>query len=77
MFAVIETGGKQYKVQEGDVLFVEKLEAETGEKVTFDRVLAVSADSGFKTGMPTVEGRKRNGFRCQAGQGQENLRFEI
>ena len=42
MFAIIETGGKQYKVQEGDVLYIEKLNANEGEDVTFDRVLAVS-----------------------------------
>ena len=41
MFAIIETGGKQYKVQEGDVLYIEKLSAFEGEDFTFDRVLAV------------------------------------
>ncbi len=56
MFAVIETGGKQYKVNEGDVIFVEKLECAEGEKVVFDKVLAVSSDDGFKTGKPTVDG---------------------
>ena len=56
MFAVIETGGKQYKVSEGDVIFVEKLGAEEGDKVTFDKVLAVLADDGMKTGKPTVDG---------------------
>ena len=44
MYAIIETGGKQYKVQEGDVIFIEKLTADEGESVTFDRVLAVSKD---------------------------------
>ena len=56
MFAIIETGGKQYKVNEGDVIFVEKLECAEGEKVVFDKVLAVGADDGFKAGKPTVEG---------------------
>ena len=56
MFAIIETGGKQYKVSEGDVIFVEKLDAAEGDKVTFDKVLAVSADDGFKTGKPTLDG---------------------
>ena len=56
MFAIIETGGKQYKVSEGDVIFVEKLDAAEGDKVTFDKVLAVSADDGFKAGKPTVDG---------------------
>ena len=56
MFAIIETGGKQYKVNEGDVIFVEKLDAAEGDKITFDKVLAISADDGFKTGKPTLEG---------------------
>ena len=56
MFAIIETGGKQYKVSEGDVIFVEKLDADEGDKITFDKVLAISADDGFKTGRPTLDG---------------------
>lgn len=56
MYAIIETGGKQYKVQEGDVLFIEKLAAEEGESVTFDRILAVSGGEGLVTGAPTVSG---------------------
>ena len=56
MFAVIETGGKQYKVNEGDVIFVEKLDVAEGDKVTFDKVLAVADDNGVKTGKPLVEG---------------------
>ena len=49
MYAVIATGGKQYKVSEGDIITIEKLGAEAGEKVTFDQVLAVS-DNGIKVG---------------------------
>ena len=49
MYAIIATGGKQYKVSEGDVVRVEKLELETGSTVTFDQVLAVS-DNGLKVG---------------------------
>ena len=56
MYAIIETGGKQYKVSEGDVIFVEKLNAEAGDTVTFDRVKAVSMGDDFKVGAPTVEG---------------------
>lgn len=56
MYAIIETGGKQYKVQEGDVLFVEKLVNGEGETVTFDRVLAVSKESGLVIGSPVVSG---------------------
>ena len=55
MFAVIETGGKQYKVQKDDVIFVEKLAAEKDATVQFP-VLAVSGDDGLKLGAPYVEG---------------------
>lgn len=65
MYAVIETGGKQYKVQEGDVVFVEKLTAEEGSEVTFDRVLAVSNEGSVSFGSPvlnnvTVSGKVLN-----------------
>ena len=56
MFAIIETGGKQYKVNEGDVIFVEKLDVAEGDKITFDRVLVVSNADGVKVGSPVVEG---------------------
>ena len=56
MFAVILTGGKQYKVNEGDIIFVEKLNVEEGNEVTFDKVLVVSGNDGIVTGAPYVEG---------------------
>ncbi len=55
MYAIIATGGKQYKVQEGDVIKVEKLGVAAGEKVTFDQVLVVS-DKDVKVGTPNVDG---------------------
>ncbi len=55
MYAVIETGGKQYRVAEGDVLRVEKLDAEPGSSVAFDRVLMIGGEQA-KVGAPTVEG---------------------
>ncbi len=55
MYAIIATGGKQYKVSEGDIITIEKLGVEAGEKITFDQVLAVS-DKDLKVGAPTVEG---------------------
>ena len=55
MFAIFVTGGKQYKVSEGDVIFVEKLGVAEGENVTFDNVLAVSGET-FTVGTPKVEG---------------------
>lgn len=55
MYAIIATGGKQYKVAEGDVIRVEKLGAEAGSTYTFDQVLAVGGDS-LTVGNPTVDG---------------------
>ena len=53
MYAIIATGGKQYKVSEGDIITIEKLGVEAGEKVTFDQVLVVGGDD-LKVGDPTV-----------------------
>ena len=55
MYAIIATGGKQYKVSEGDIITIEKLGVEAGEKVTFDQVLVVGGDD-LKVGNPTVAG---------------------
>jgi large subunit ribosomal protein L21 len=55
MYAIIATGGKQYKVSEGDVIYVEKLDVENGNDVTFDQVLAVGGDK-LTIGSPIVEG---------------------
>ncbi|MDU2544682.1 50S ribosomal protein L21 [Finegoldia magna] len=57
MFAIIKTGGKQYKVSEGDVIKVEKIEAKSGDKIEFDQVLMVAGDD-VKVGSPVVEGAK-------------------
>ncbi len=57
MFAVITTGGKQYKVVEEDIIYVEKLNVEEGAEIEFD-VAALSTEAGFKVGTPTVEGAK-------------------
>lgn len=58
MYAVLTTGGKQYRVSEGDVLFVEKLNAEVDSTVELTDVLAVSKDGELKVGTPVVEGAK-------------------
>ena len=70
MYAVILTGGKQYKVQEGDVIFVEKLDAEEGASVKFDTVLAVSGES-FVAGTPTVEGAYVTANVLKNGKGKK------
>ena len=69
--AIIETGGKQYRVAEGDVIFVEKLNAEAGETVTFDRVLAVIDDEGSVFGTPVVEGAVVTGSVVKNGRGKK------
>ena len=56
MFAVVQIGGKQYKIQEGDIIFVEKLDAAEGETVVFKDVFALQQDGEFKVGNPTVSG---------------------
>jgi large subunit ribosomal protein L21 len=56
MYAIVKTGGKQYKVAEGDVLFIEKLDAEADAVVTFDEVLFVSKEGGVVVGSPVVAG---------------------
>lgn len=56
MYAIIETGGKQYKVSEGDIITVEKLGVEAGQEFTFDKVLVVAKDGDVKVGAPYVEG---------------------
>ena len=58
MYAIIEACGKQYKVAEGDVVFMEKLTANEGEKVTFDQVLLISDGEKVKVGTPTVKSAK-------------------
>ena len=58
MYAVIKTGGKQYKVAKGDSVFVEKLEVKPGDEVTFDEVILVNDGKSTKIGTPVVEGAK-------------------
>lgn len=76
MYAIIETGGKQYKVSEGDVVSVEKLGVEAGEKVTFDKVLAVSDDNGLALGTPYLEGRAVTGEVVENGKGKKVIVFK-
>ena len=76
MYAIIETGGKQYKVQEGDVLFVEKLDAQEGDQVTFDKVVAVSNDSGFVAGAPFVAGATVTAKVEKQGKGRKIIVYK-
>ncbi|MCR4426920.1 MAG: 50S ribosomal protein L21 [Firmicutes bacterium] len=76
MYAVIETGGKQYKVSPGQVVRVEKLDAVSGGNVEFDRVLLVSGDSGVKVGKPTVEGARVTGVVVDHGKERKIIVFK-
>jgi len=71
VFAVIETGGKQYKVQEGDILFIEKIDAEAESTVKFDKVLAISDDAGFKVGAPLIDGASVDAKVIKQGKGKK------
>jgi large subunit ribosomal protein L21 len=70
MFAIIETGGKQVKVEEGQSIFVEKLEVEEGAEFTFDKVLFVGGDS-VKVGVPTIEGATVTATVDKHGRGKK------
>lgn len=70
MYAIIETGGKQYKVSNGDVIFVEKLNAEDDATVDF-KVVALSDDNGLKVGAPFVDGAVVTGKVIKTGKGKK------
>ena len=69
--AIIETGGKQYRVSEGDVIFVEKLDAEEGSSVTFDKVLAVIDGDASTFGAPYVDGAAVTGVVVKQGKSKK------
>ena len=69
MYAVIATGGKQYKVREGDRLRIEKLAAPAGDTVEFDRVLMISDDGGVRVGNPYLEGGRVSATVSAQGRG--------
>lgn len=73
MYAVIATGGKQYRVAEGDVVRIEKLEAELGASVEFDKVLLVSNGSDLKIGAPLLAGSKVSGVVHKHGKGDKKV----
>ena len=71
MYAIIETGGKQYRVQAGDVVFIEKIEAEAESALTFDKVVLVSDENGTKVGAPYVEGAAVEATLLKNGKGKK------
>lgn len=77
MYAVIETGGKQYRVTAGDKLEVERLETEAGKPHTFDRVLLVANDGKVSVGTPTVAGAKVVADVTQHLRGEKKIAFKM
>lgn len=71
MYAVIATGGKQYRVAEGDVVRIEKLTADVGAAVEFDKVLLVGSGSNLKVGAPLVAGSKVSAIVHKHGKGEK------
>ena len=76
MYAIIATGGKQYRVSEGDVLNVEKLNVEEGQEVVFDEVLTVVNDGDVKVGAPTVAGAKVTAKVAKQGKADKIFVFK-
>lgn len=76
MYAIIEACGKQYKVAEGEEIFLEKLEANEGEKITFDQVLLLSDGTKVKVGTPTVKSAKVEATVVRHGKGEKIVVFK-
>jgi large subunit ribosomal protein L21 len=77
MQAIIETGGKQYRVSEGDVIYIEKLPLEALEKITFDKVLAVTGDGVASFGTPTVAGATVTGSIVKNGRSKKIIVYKM
>lgn len=77
MYAILKTGGKQYKVSEGDTIYIEKLEQEDGSAVTFQEVLAVGEGDSLKVGTPFVEGASVSGTVVKNGKGKKIHIFKM
>jgi large subunit ribosomal protein L21 len=77
MYAVVETGGKQYRVAAGDTLEIERLEVEAGQPVTFDRILLVSQDGKVSVGAPTVASAKVVADVVEHKRGKKVIAFKM
>ncbi len=77
MYAIIETGGKQYKVSKGDVIYIEKLGKEEGKNVTFSNVMAYSDGETLKTGTPYLKDVKVTGKVVKNGKGKKVVVFKF
>ncbi len=75
MYAIIETGGKQYKVEAGDALYIEKLDVEADSEITFDKVIAVGKEDGIVVGSPYVEGATVSAKAIKNGKAKKVVVF--
>ncbi|HAY22994.1 MAG TPA: 50S ribosomal protein L21 [Desulfobacterales bacterium] len=76
MYAIVQTGGKQYRVQPGDVLRVERLAGEVGDDITLDQVLLVAAEDEFQVGRPLIDGALIRGQILRQGRARKILVFK-
>ncbi len=76
MYAIIATGGKQYRVKEGDEIIIEKLNVADGEAVVFDQVLAAGEGADIKVGTPYIEGAKVEAKAVESGKGPKVIIFK-
>ena len=77
MYAIIEACGRQYKVQEGEAVYFEKLDTEEGKKVSFDKVVLLSNDGKVQVGNPYVKGVKVEGKVVSHGKGKKIIVFKM
>ena len=76
MYAILETGGKQYRVAEGDVITVEKLPGEAGDAIEFDKVLLLSDENGVQVGSPYIDAFKVFGEIVETGKGKKVIVYK-
>jgi large subunit ribosomal protein L21 len=76
MYAIIETGGKQYRVEEGETIFIEKVKAADGEVVAFEKVLMISGDEGLTIGKPYIENAKVEATILKTGKQKKVIIFK-
>ncbi len=77
MYAIIETGGKQYKVSEGDIIFIEKLEVAEEDVITIDKVIAVGGENGINVGAPYVNGASVSAKVLKQGKDKKIVVFKM
>jgi large subunit ribosomal protein L21 len=77
MYAIVETGGKQYKIQPGEVLRVEKLPGNVGDPVAFDKVLMLGTDDDVRVGTPMVDGARVTGRIVNQDKGRKIVIFKF